>query len=64
MNIIDKELEKRRGEIHFGLEVLYNLNMRITGWDIPELNDKEASKKLFKIIDEELAKLKKEVNGD
>ncbi|MDD3775085.1 MAG: hypothetical protein PHV08_03895 [Sulfurovaceae bacterium] len=62
MDVIDKELEKRRSEIHLGLELLYNLNMRITGWDIPELNEKEASKKLFAMIDEELAKLKKEVN--
>jgi hypothetical protein len=62
MNTIDKELESRRGEIHFGLEVLYNLNMRITGWDIPELDENEASEKLFKMIEEELAKLKKEVN--
>jgi hypothetical protein len=62
MNTIDKELESRRSEIHFGLEVLYNLNMRITGWDIPELDDNEASKKLFTIIEEELAKLKKEIN--
>ncbi|MDD5359833.1 MAG: hypothetical protein PHI79_04675 [Sulfurovaceae bacterium] len=61
MNTIDKELESRRGEIRFGLEVLYNLNMRISGWDIPELDDNEASKKLFAMIEEELAKLKKEI---
>ncbi|MGW8169427.1 MAG: hypothetical protein ACWGHH_05430 [Sulfurovaceae bacterium] len=62
MDVIDKELESRRSEIHFGLEVLYNLNMRITGWDIPEFDEKETSKKLFAMIEEELAKLKKEVN--
>ncbi len=58
MNVIDKELESRRGEIRFGLEMLYGLNMKISAWDIPELDENEASKKLFVIIDEELAKLK------
>ncbi|MDD5406097.1 MAG: hypothetical protein PHE73_04040 [Sulfurovaceae bacterium] len=62
MDIVDKELESRRNEIRAGLEVLYHLNMHISGWDIPELDEKEASQKLFKMIDEELAKIKKKVN--
>jgi hypothetical protein len=60
MDAITKELESRRGEIRTGLSLLYSLNMRITEWDIPEVNEKEAAKKLFEILDEELDKLKAE----
>lgn len=63
MDIIDKELESRRGEIKTGLKILFELNFHITGWDIPELDEEEAVKRLFNVIEEELAALKKEKLG-
>lgn len=60
MDIISKELESRRGEIRVGLKILYELNFHITGWDIPEVNEKEVSEKLFAMIEEELNHLKAE----
>jgi len=63
MDIIQKELESRREEIKSALEGLFKLNLKITDWDVPEANDKEASIMLLDIIQEELDKLKEAVKN-
>ncbi|MCH9814757.1 MAG: hypothetical protein K0U47_12535 [Epsilonproteobacteria bacterium] len=60
MNTLDKELESRKSEIKLALKLLYEANSHITGWDIPEVDDKEASKRLFEVMQEALDELKKE----
>ncbi len=61
MNTIDKELQSRKEEIKKELKMLFSANNRITSWDVPESDDKEAAKKLLNIMQEALDELKAEV---
>ena len=63
MNPVQKELESRRKEIAKELELLFKANMKITDWDVPEADDREAAKMLLQIISEELEKLKADVES-
>jgi len=59
LDAIEKELLSRKDEIKKELRFLYNTNMRITEWDVPESDKKEASKLLLNILQEGLDELKK-----
>jgi hypothetical protein len=60
---VKKELESRRKEIAAELEVLFKTNMKITDWDVPEADDREAAQLLLQIMQEELDKLKEDVKA-
>ncbi len=61
MNTVDKELQSRKEEIKKELKTLFSVNNRITSWDVPESNDKEAAKKLLDIMQEALDEIKAEI---
>ena len=61
LDAIEKELLSRKEEIKKELRFLYNTNLRITEWDVPEADIKEASKLLLDILQEGLDELKKEL---
>jgi len=61
MNIIEKELESRRSEIKKAVELLFKANMKITDWDIPEVDDTEAAKLLITIIKDEVEKIEQDI---
>ena len=64
MDIIEKELASRRGEIEKEVLLLFKANMTFTNWDIPEVDDERAAKLLIAIIKEEVEKIEKDVlNG-
>jgi len=63
MDAIVKELESRRKEIAKELELLFKANMKITDWDVPEADDKEAAKILINIMKEELNKLENDIDA-
>ena len=63
MEAIRKEFESRKDEIYNEVEILFKANMRITDWDIPEVDDKEAAKILLSIIQDALDKVKKDVEA-
>jgi len=54
MQAIIKELESRKGEIEGELELLFKTNMKITDWDVPEADDKEAAKIILDMMQEKL----------
>lgn len=60
---VRKELESRRKEIAAELEMLFKTNMKITDWDVPEADDREAAQILLQIMQEELDKLKADVEA-
>ncbi len=60
MNALEKELQSRKAEIKLGLKLVYQANSHITGWDIPEVDEKEASKRLLEVMQELLDELKEE----
>ena len=61
MDIIQKELQSRKAEIHTSMDLLFKANMKITDWDVPEANDKEAAMMLVKMMQEKLDEIKAEI---
>ncbi len=63
MDPIRKEIESRRKEIAAELKLLFKANMKITDWDVPEADDREAAELLLQVMQEELDKLKEEIRS-
>ena len=61
MQAIIKELESRKGEIETTLELLFKTNMKITDWDVPEADDKEAAKIILDIMQEKLNYIRSDI---
>ena len=61
MNTIEKELQSRKKEIKKELKVLFSANNRITSWDVPETDEKEAARLLLNIMQEALDEIKEEI---
>jgi len=60
---IIKELNSRKGEIQKELELLFRLNMKITDWDVPETDDKEAAKLILDIMQEKVDAIRADVEA-
>jgi len=64
MEMILKELSSRKEEIQNELELLFQTNMKITDWDVPEADDKQAAKVILDIMQDKIDTIKEEVaNG-
>ena len=63
MDPVQKELESRRKAIAKELELLFKANMKITDWDVPEADDREAAKMLLQIFREELEKIQADIEA-
>jgi len=61
MDAVQKELQSRKSEIKKEMQLLFNANHRITEWDVPEANEKEAVQMLLDIMQEALDEIKAEV---
>lgn len=60
MDTLDKELESRKDEIKKGLRLLLKVNVNITTWDVPEVNESESEKRLIELMQEALDELREE----
>ena len=60
MDAIEKELQSRKDEIKKELKLLFEANMKITDWDVPEADDAKAKKILLNIFKEALAEIETE----
>jgi hypothetical protein len=64
MDVIIKELTSRKEEIQKEVEILFNANMKITDWDVPEADDKKAATILLDMMQEKLTEIRSNVaNG-
>ena len=64
MDVIIKELTSRKEEIQKEVEILFNANMKITDWDVPEADDKKAATILLDMMQEKLTEIRENVaNG-
>jgi hypothetical protein len=63
MDLIDKELASRYNEIKAEIKAIYSANEHITGWDIPEVDENEASLKILELMQKALDEVKEEVLG-
>ena len=61
MDAVRKELMSRKEEIKKELRLLFNANNRITSWDVPEADQKEAEKILLDIMQEALDEIRAEI---
>jgi len=61
MNTIEKELASRRKEIEGSVELFFKTNMKITDWDVPEADDKEAAIMLLDMIQAKLDTIREDV---
>jgi len=58
IDAIEKELKSRKEEIKKELKALFNLNMRITEWDVAESDQEKAKKILIDILQEGLDEIR------
>lgn len=61
MNVIEKELESRKNAIQEEVLAVFTTNMKITDWDVPEADDKQAAKILVQIMQEALDRIRQDV---
>jgi len=61
MDALKKELDSRYNEIKAEMKALFEANAHITGWDIPEVDDKEAKKLLLEVMQKALDEIKSEI---
>jgi anti-sigma28 factor (negative regulator of flagellin synthesis) len=61
MDIIQKEIQKRESEIIKELELLFKANLKITEWDIPEVDQNAAAKALVEVLEKGIEKIKKDI---
>jgi hypothetical protein len=62
-DMIEKELISRTDEIKQSLEDLFDENMKITGWDVPEADTQEASEILVDILQSKLDEIREDVKS-
>ena len=63
MDVIQKELNSRKTEIQDGVDLLFKANMKITDWDVPEPNDKEAAKMILDMIQERVEQIRADIKA-
>lgn len=56
-----KEINSRKEAIESNLEFLFESNMKITGWDVPEVDDAKAAQMICDILQEKLDSIKEDV---
>lgn len=63
MNILENEFKKRHDDIKNDLLELFEQNLRITDWDIPEPDDRSAAKIILDIFEEKINELKQDIQN-
>jgi len=58
-----KELLSRKADIEEALVELFEKNMKITDWDVPEANDQEGAEILVDILSNKLDEIKQDVKA-
>lgn len=61
MTPLEKELAKMQKSIQKELKLIYNANMHIFDWDLPENNEEAAAKLILDTMQKALDALKEEV---
>lgn len=58
-----KDIESRQDVIENELRGLFESNLKITDWNVPEADDQNASEMLVEILQNELDKIKDDVKN-
>jgi hypothetical protein len=57
--MLQKEFENRKEDIKEAIQSLFDSNLTITEWDVPEVDENEAQKLLVEIFEEKIREIKK-----
>lgn len=60
---LEKEIEQRTSEIENSLELLFKANIKITDWDVPEVDDREAAQMILAIMKKKLETIENDVSN-
>ena len=58
-----KELAVRKAEIEKELELLFDTNMKITDWDVPEADDTKAADIILNIMEKKIHEIREDVKA-
>ena len=61
MTPLEKELEKMQKSIKKEMKLIYNANMHIFDWDLPENNEEAAARLILDTMQKALDELKAEI---
>jgi Ni,Fe-hydrogenase maturation factor len=61
MDAVEKDLIARYDEIKAEIKAIFNANFKITGWDVPEVDEKEVKIKLLELMQKAFDEVKQEV---
>ena len=60
---VEKDLHSRKEAIRDELESLFKSNLKIVNWNVPEVDDQNASEILISILEDKLIEIKNDVNA-
>ena len=63
MDAVIQDLVSRKSEIQKEVEAIFKTNMKITDWDVPEADDREAAKVLLDMMQEKLDAIRADVEA-
>jgi AAA+ ATPase superfamily predicted ATPase len=63
MEAIKKELQERKSEIEEAIDIVFKANMKITDWDVPEADDKEAANIILAIMQTKINQIKVDIDS-
>jgi len=61
MDAVEKDLNRRKGEIFKEIELIFKANMKFTDWNVPEADDRKAGEIIIFIMREAIDKLEKDL---
>ncbi len=61
LTMTQKEIMERKETIENELEELFQAQMKITDWDVPEADDQKAAEMILEIFESKLAEIRKDV---
>lgn len=63
MDALEKELQSRKTEIQREMRLLFKANMKITDWDVPEVDDRKAAEAIITLFEEVLDEIKADIEN-
>ncbi|MBD3824279.1 MAG: hypothetical protein IE916_07200 [Epsilonproteobacteria bacterium] len=58
-----QDITNRSEEIQADMRALFEENLKITDWNVPEANDKEAAKMLLALLKAEIAAIENDIEN-
>lgn len=63
MDMVEKDLANRMAEIQEEVKQIFEKNMKITDWNVPEADDNKAADMIVDILQDALNEIKKDIRA-